>query len=73
MTIPAELTPRQRQVADLVAKGLSDKAIAKRLEISVYTVRAHVAAVAAKLNLPARRRHALTVFVLTRDGDLQVE
>jgi DNA-binding NarL/FixJ family response regulator len=59
------LTPRQREVAELVAKGLTNKAIARRLGISVYTVENHVSAAARALSLPCRPRHALTKFVLT--------
>jgi DNA-binding NarL/FixJ family response regulator len=62
------LTPRQREVAELVAEGLSNKAIAQRLEISVYTVKAHVCAAANRVAIPCRARHALTLFVL-RDAD----
>lgn len=58
------LTPRQREVAELVAEGLSNKAIARRLGISVYTVENHVADAARALSLPYRPRHALTVFII---------
>jgi DNA-binding NarL/FixJ family response regulator len=43
------LTPREQQVVELLAEGLSNKAIADRLEISDQTVKFHVAAVCAKL------------------------
>jgi DNA-binding NarL/FixJ family response regulator len=36
------LTPRERQVADLVATGLSNAAIARRLGLSVLTAKDHV-------------------------------
>ena len=39
----ADLTPRQRQVAALVAAGLTNDQIARRLEITTRTVRKHVA------------------------------
>lgn len=36
------LTPREREVADLVATGLSNAAVARRLDISVLTTKDHV-------------------------------
>ena len=47
---PAEkLTAREQEVLDLLAQGLSNKAIGARLAISEHTVKFHVAAVCAKL------------------------
>ncbi len=49
-TVPAEaLTPREMQVLDLLAEGLPNKAIARRLDISDQTVKFHVAQVCGKL------------------------
>ena len=42
---PVVLTGRQREVADCIASRLSNKEIAKRLRISVSTVKNHVCAV----------------------------
>jgi DNA-binding CsgD family transcriptional regulator len=39
---PTPLTPRQREVAELVAAGLSNKEIADRLITSVRTVEGHL-------------------------------
>lgn len=63
------LTPRQREVAELVARGLSNKAIARRLDISVRTVEAHIYMAADVLARPCRPRHALTLFVLQGDDE----
>lgn len=43
LTIVGSLTPRQRQVADALAEGPSDAAIAARLGIAASTVHDHVA------------------------------
>ncbi len=48
------LTPRQRDVAWAVARGLSNKDVARALGISPATVKDHVHAILSRLNL--RRR-----------------
>jgi DNA-binding NarL/FixJ family response regulator len=48
------LTPRERDVLELVAEGLPNRAIAERLGISDQTVKFHVAAVMAKLGAANR-------------------
>ncbi len=53
VAIPA-LTRRERQTAELIKSGLSDKEIARRLNISVATTKSHVHNLLGKLN--ARRR-----------------
>ena len=45
----AELTDREREILDLLARGLSNADIAAQLTISVHTVRNHVANLSAKL------------------------
>lgn len=50
----AVLSPREAQVLQLVAQGLSNKQIAKRLTVSEYTAKRHVANILAKLDLPSR-------------------
>jgi pimeloyl-ACP methyl ester carboxylesterase/DNA-binding CsgD family transcriptional regulator len=49
-----ELSKREREVLGLVAEGLSDAQIAKRLVISPHTVHRHVANILAKLRVPTR-------------------
>jgi len=52
---PAALTPRERQVAELVARGLSNRQVAAALVISKRTADAHVEHILAKLGVASRR------------------
>lgn len=49
-----ELTPREREVLQLIAMGLSNKAIASRLAISEHTVKFHVASILGRLGATSR-------------------
>lgn len=53
------LTPRELEVLTLLAEGLPNKTIARRLEISEHTVKFHVNAVLAKLNAQSRTEAAV--------------
>jgi len=60
-TIPAELdpeldqlTPREREVLRLIARGYPYKQVARKLSISIKTVESHVSAVLRKLQLSSR-------------------
>lgn len=55
------LTRRERQVADLVTQGLTNKAIADRLVISQRTAQGHVEHVLAKLGFTSRTQIAAWV------------
>jgi DNA-binding NarL/FixJ family response regulator len=48
------LTPRELEVLQLLARGLANKAIAERLEISENTVKFHLAAITGKLGVSSR-------------------
>ncbi len=48
------MTPREREVVNLIAEGLSNKQIAARLHIAVHTVKSHVRNVMEKLTLHSR-------------------
>jgi DNA-binding CsgD family transcriptional regulator len=48
------LTPRELEVLTLLAEGLSNKAIARRLGISVHTAKFHVGALIDKLDAVGR-------------------
>jgi DNA-binding NarL/FixJ family response regulator len=59
-----ELTPREREVLELIARGYLYKEIALRLGISAKTVEAHVSAVLRKLQLS--NRHQLSRWAMER-------
>ncbi|GAA3758462.1 LuxR family transcriptional regulator [Microbacterium kribbense] len=55
----ADLTARERQVLGLLAEGLSNGEIAKRLFISIKTVSVHVSAILRKLGVTSRTEAAV--------------
>ena len=59
-----ELTPREREVLQLIARGYRYKEIAGRLHLSVKTVESHVSSVLRKLQLSSR--HELTRWASER-------
>jgi DNA-binding NarL/FixJ family response regulator len=59
-----QLTPREREVLQHIARGYMYKEIAQRLGISAKTVEAHVSAVLRKLQLSSR--HELSRWAAQR-------
>ncbi|WP_433678690.1 response regulator transcription factor [Nocardia sp. CA-119907] len=57
----ASLTKRERQVVDLIAEGLTNKAIAARLVISQRTAQGHVEHILTKLGFTSRSQIAAWV------------
>ncbi len=51
---PSPLTPREIEILTLVGEGMSNKAVARRLGISVHTVKFHLEALFAKLDATSR-------------------
>ena len=63
------LTPREREVLELVAEGLSNPAIADRLGIALRSTEKHVSAIFTKLGLPdtgGEHRRVLAVLQALR-------
>jgi len=61
-----ELTPREREVLELMAEGRSNQAIAERLVITLRAVEKHVTSIFSKLRLPASSEdHRRVLAVLT--------
>ena len=56
---PERLTPREREVLELIGRGLSNKRIAFELGVSEKTVKTHVGHVLAKLGVTDRTQAAL--------------
>jgi len=59
--VAAVLTPREAEVAELLAKGYAAKEIAVCLEVSLHTARRHTESVFKKLNVRTRTAAALVV------------
>ena len=56
-----QLTPRERELVSFVATGASNKDIARRLAISVKTVKTHLTSIFRKLGLSTRLELAVAV------------
>jgi DNA-binding NarL/FixJ family response regulator len=68
----AVLSAREREVLELVAEGLTNSAIARRLVLTERTVEGHVRSVLMKLDLPAgedAHRRVLAVIAYLRRGE----
>lgn len=63
---PQALSPREAEIARMVARGLPNKAIADVLDISPWTVCTHLRRIFAKLDVPSRA--AMVAKLLGRGG-----
>jgi DNA-binding NarL/FixJ family response regulator len=62
----SQLTPREREVLELMAEGRSNQAIAERLYVTLRAVEKHVTSIFGKLRLPADEQdHRRVLAVLT--------
>lgn len=64
-----ELTDREREVLDLVARGFDNLSIARRMVLSPKTVRNHVSNILTKLGVPDRS----AAIIRARDGGLGMD
>ena len=65
--MPAELSPRQRAVAALIACAKTDKQIAAELGVSPRTVRVHVESLAYLLRLDVSRNVRIQIALWWRE------
>jgi predicted ATPase/DNA-binding NarL/FixJ family response regulator len=56
--VPGPLSARQQEVADLIARGLTNRQIAERLAVSPHTVERHVEHILKRLGLSSRTQVA---------------
>jgi DNA-binding NarL/FixJ family response regulator len=68
----AALTPREREVLELVAEGRTNAAIARAMVVTLGAVEKHISSIFAKLDLPATdddHRRVLAVLAFLRAGE----
>ncbi len=53
------LTPRETDILKMIGRGYSNKDVSKELELSEYTIKAHVSSLLSKLGLSSRTQAAL--------------
>jgi len=63
------ITPRERQIVQLLSAGASNKEIAKRLDVTERTVKAHLTAVFKKLGISGRLQLALYALEQSRSSE----
>jgi DNA-binding NarL/FixJ family response regulator len=66
----ADLTPREREVLELMAQGLSNKAVCEELVLSERAVERHITGVLSKLEIPTtghEHRRVLAVLAYLRE------
>lgn len=61
----ATLTPREREISTLIGQGANNKIIARKLNITERTVKAHLSEIFRKLSIPDRLQLALLIHGYT--------
>ena len=67
---PTPITPRQREVVELIAAGYSNDEVGVRLGISPRTAKAHCDVLRQKLGVPRRRQIPIAFRLLTGEDPL---
>ena len=70
---PPVLTPRQKQVVELIAAGCSNEEVGERLGISARTAKAHCDVLRQKLGVSRRRQIPAAFKMLTGEDPLICE
>lgn len=63
------LTPREREVLELLGEGLTNAQIADRMYVEVSTVKSHVHSILEKLEVHDREEAARYLLLVEEDGD----
>ena len=63
------LTPREREVLELLGEGLTNAQIADRMYVEVSTVKSHVHSILEKLEVHDREEAARYLLLVDEDGD----
>ena len=67
---PSAITPRQREVIELIAQGMSNEELGHHLGISPRTAKAHCDVLRQKLGVKRRRQIPLAYRLLTGEDPL---
>jgi DNA-binding NarL/FixJ family response regulator len=66
--VTSSLTTREREVLDFLTKGMSNKEIARKLELQEVTIKLHVRGICRKLGAKNRTQAALRAVAIGAAG-----
>jgi DNA-binding CsgD family transcriptional regulator len=69
----ATLTPRELEVLQMIAGGITNAEAARRLELSVHAVKFHLAAIYRRLGVTNRTEAAVTYLRSVNGGGMRLE